>query len=159
LLREVTHDGIRQIVLLCTLLAIIGFGVNFIGIPFAAEISYAIEANEEKRPGRYGAKGAYAQGYALLNSGFATGTLIGPIWSGYVVTKSGWGTLGWSLGLLCVVAIVPTVIWTGGRFTLSRSQVESSTLNVVSDIERNDHSTEEMTIEKVSVFLLLRGLS
>jgi len=155
LLREVTHDGIRQIVLLCALLAIIGFGVNFIGIPFAAEISYAIEANEEKRPGRYGAKGAYAQGYALLNSGFATGTLIGPIWSGYVVTQSGWGTLGWSLGLLCVVAIIPTVIWTGGKFSFIRRQAETSILNGVSDIERNEPPRDEIVIEKVSAFLLL----
>jgi len=124
LLREVTHDGIGQIVLLCALLSIIGFGVNFIGIPFAAEISYAIEANEEKRPGRYGAKGAYAQGYALLNSGFATGTLIGPIWSGYVVTESGWSTLGWSLGLLCALATIPTIIWTGGKLKKTGGRAE-----------------------------------
>lgn len=124
LLREVTHDSISQIVLLCALLTIIGFGVNFIGIPLAAEISYAIEANEEKRPGTYGAKGAYAQGYALLNSGFATGTLIGPIWSGYVVTESGWGTLGWNLGLLCALATIPTMIWTGGKLKKTGDRAE-----------------------------------
>jgi predicted MFS family arabinose efflux permease len=125
LLREVTHDGIHQIVLLCALPAIIGFGVNFIGIPLAAEISYAIEANEEKRPERYGAKEAYAQGYELLNSGFATGTLIGPIWSGYVVTQSGWGTLGWNSGLLCALATIPTMIWTGGKLKKTGDRAEA----------------------------------
>jgi MFS family permease len=115
LFREVTHSGIRQIVLLCVLLVIIGFGVNFIAIPLAAEISYAIEAHEEKRPGRYGAKGAYAQGYALLNTGFAAGSLVGPLWSGYIVIESGWGTLGWSLGLLCALTAIPIIIWTGGK--------------------------------------------
>ena len=115
LFREVTHSGIRQIVLLCMLLVVIGFGVNFIAIPLAAEISYAIQAHEEKLPGRYGDKGAYAQGYALLNAGFAAGSLVGPLWSGYIVIESGWGTLGWGLGLLCALTTIPIIIWTRGK--------------------------------------------
>lgn len=130
LLREVTHGGIGQILLLCALLVIMGFGVNFIAIPLSAEISYAIEANEKSRPGLYGAKGAYAQGYALLNTGFAMGGLIGPVWSGYVVNEAGWETLGWSLGLLCALTTIPIVIWTGGKCSnetnLGISEEESS---------------------------------
>jgi MFS family permease len=124
LLREVNHGGIRQIVVLSALLAIIGFGVNFIAIPLAAEISYAIEDNE-KYSSAYGSKGAYAQGYSLLNTGFAAGSLIGPLWSGYVINEAGWGTLGWSLGLLCALTTIPILIWTGGSFT-SRRKIESS---------------------------------
>ncbi|KAI1321120.1 major facilitator superfamily domain-containing protein [Xylariaceae sp. FL0255] len=119
LLRFVDHGGIRQVVLLSALLAIIGFGVNFIAIPLAAEISYAIEANE-RLAGAYGSKGAYAQGYALLNTGFAAGSLIGPVWSGYVVTNSGWGTLGWSLGLLCALTTIPIITFTGGHFVFNK---------------------------------------
>lgn len=103
------------------LLVIIGFGVNFIAIPLPAEISYTIEANEKSLPGLYGAKGAYAQGYALLNTGFATGGLIGPLWSGYVVNEAGWGTLGSSLGLLCALTTIPIVIWTGGKWSKKSS--------------------------------------
>lgn len=119
LLREVTHNSLRQKVLLCTLLAIIGFGVNFIAIPLAAEVAYAIEAWENDKPRTYDGKSAYAQGYALLNTGFAAGSLIGPLWSGYVVQQSGWGTLGWSLGLLCALTTIPIVVYTGGRLRQS----------------------------------------
>ena len=57
-------------------------------------ISYAIKVNEESHPGARGPKGAYAHGYALLNPGFATGSLIGAVWSGYLVRVAGWRTIG-----------------------------------------------------------------
>ncbi len=126
LLRKFTHGGIGQIVLLCALLVTIGFGVNFIAIPLLAKISYAIEANEKSRPELYGAKGAYAQGYALLNTGYATGGLVGPLWSGYVVNRAGWETLGWSLGLMCALTTIPIIIWTGGEST-NKSSLGTST--------------------------------
>src|SRR5438067_1361046 len=37
------------------------------------------------------------------------GTLIGPIWAGFVETKAGWGTMAWSLGLLSGLSAIPTV--------------------------------------------------
>jgi hypothetical protein len=40
------------------------------------------------------------------------------LWAGFVVEKAGWGTMGWSLGLLSGVAAVSTLVWTGGRIKL-----------------------------------------
>jgi MFS family permease len=79
-----------------------------------AEITYVVEAKEREKPGRFGATGAYAQAYGLFIAAFAAGTLIGPVWAGYVEDKAGWGTMSWSLALFSLCGAVPCLIWTGG---------------------------------------------
>ena len=116
-LRFVDHEGIGQIVLLCALLAMVGLTLTMTMTPLLAEITYVVAAKEEKRPGIYGEKGAYAQAYALFNTSFAAGTLIGPLWAGFVSAQAGWGTMSWSLGLLSMVSAIPAAIWTGGLIT------------------------------------------
>ncbi|KAI9829429.1 MAG: hypothetical protein M1819_006366 [Sarea resinae] len=117
LLRLVTHDSIGQKVLLCALLFLIGFSIDLVMAPLMAEITYVVEAKERKRPGMFGPSGAYAQAYGLFNTAFAGGTLVGPIWAGFVETSAGWGTVGWSLGLLSGISAIPAFIWTGGLIT------------------------------------------
>ncbi|MCJ1245891.1 hypothetical protein MMC30_003095 [Trapelia coarctata] len=117
LLRLVTYDSLGQKVLLCALLAVIGFGLSVVMVPLMAEITYVVEAKERKRPGCFGEKGAYAQAYALFNVSFAGGMLVGPIWGGFVVQRSGWADMSLSLGCLCAFSAVPALIWTGGVVT------------------------------------------
>ena len=114
LLRFVDHNSLRQKVLLCALLVLLGIVLNMALTPLMAEITYVVAAKEKKNPGLYGEKGAYAQAYGLFNTAFAAGTLIGPIWGGFVLQKAGWATMTWTLGLLSVVSALPAVIWTGG---------------------------------------------
>jgi MFS family permease len=116
-MRFVDHDGLQQKVLLCALLALIGVTLTIVITPLIAEITYVVAAKEERRPGLYGEKGAYAQAYALFNVAWAAGTLIGPILSGFVNDSAGWGTMCWVLGLLSAISAIPTVIWTGGVIT------------------------------------------
>ena len=52
--------------------------------------------------------------YGLFNFAFAIGCLIGPLWGGFINKSAGWGTMTWSLGLLCGVSAIPTAIWCGG---------------------------------------------
>lgn len=117
-LRFVTYDSISQKVLLCAMLSMIGFCLTLVMAPLMAEIDHVVELEEKRRPGSLGKRGAAAQGFGLFNAAFALGTLIGPLWAGFVVQKAGWGTMGWSLGLLSGVAAVATLIWTGGRIKL-----------------------------------------
>ena len=117
LLRLVTYNSIRQKALLCALLALVGVSLTLSITPILAEVAYVIEAKEKKEPGVYGEKGAYAQAYGLFNMAFAAGTLVGPIWAGFVLQKAGWGTMTWTLGLLSAVSAVPVFIWTGGLIT------------------------------------------
>lgn len=117
-LRFVTHDTMQQKVLLCALLSCIGLGLTTGMAPLMAEIDHVIVLEEKKNPGSFGERGAAAQGFGLLNTAFALGVLIGPLWSGFVVESSGWSTMGWSFGLLCGSAAVATFIFSGGRIVL-----------------------------------------
>jgi MFS family permease len=117
LLRLVIHDSLGQKILLCALLSLIGVALTLVMPPLMAEITYVVEAKENESPGRFGTAGAYAQAYGLFVTAFAAGTLIGPVWAGYVRTSAGWGTMSWSLGLFGLAAAVPCLIWTGGLIT------------------------------------------
>jgi MFS family permease len=100
------------------MLSLIGFCLTLVMAPLMAEIDHVVELEEKRRPGSLGKRGAAAQGFGLFNAAFAIGTLVGPLWAGFVVQKAGWGTMGWTLGLLSGVAAVSTLLWTGGRIKL-----------------------------------------
>lgn len=77
LLRFVDHGGLKQIVLLCALLVLIGFTVTASMTPLLAEIAYVISHKEKTHPGAFGGRGAYATAYGLFNTAFAGGMLLG----------------------------------------------------------------------------------
>ena len=118
LLRLVTYDSMQQKVLLCALLVLIGTCLTLIMPPLLAEIDHVVGLKEKKRPGSLGKRGAAAQAFGLFNVAFALGTLIGPLWAGFVVKKAGWGTMGWTLAILSGVGALVTFVWTGGRIQL-----------------------------------------
>ncbi|KAG9947027.1 MFS general substrate transporter, partial [Aureobasidium melanogenum] len=124
LMRLVDHNDIRQKVLLCALLALIGLGITLSLTPLMAEVSYAVDAQGAKRPaGFFGKNGAFAQAYGLFNMAYAAGTLAGPLLAGLVKQRAGWGTTTLVLGCVSFVCVVPTVIWCGGSiFKLRRKQ-------------------------------------
>jgi len=114
LLRLVTKDTINQKVLFCALLALIGCCLTTGMTPLMAEITYVVEAKEKKQPGIFGKKGAYAQAYGLFVGAFAAGSMIGPLWGGFVNQYAGWGTMTWTLGLFSATGAVPALMYTGG---------------------------------------------
>lgn len=115
LLRLVTHNTLGQKVLLCALLAFIGLGLCLVMPPLMAEITYVVEAKEKEKPGCFGPTGAYAQAYGLFIAAFAAGSLIGPVWAGYVSFFLDWRTMCWSLALFSFFGAVPCLLWTGGN--------------------------------------------
>ena len=114
LLLFVSQPGIRQVVLLCALLALLGFALTMTLTPLMAEVTYEVDTQEKAQPGKFGAKGAYAQAYGLFNTAFAGGMLVGPLWGGFVTGIAGWETTCWSLGIWSAVSAVPAVLFTGG---------------------------------------------
>ncbi|GAD94758.1 MFS transporter [Paecilomyces variotii No. 5] len=114
LLRLVDHDSIRQKILLCALLVLIGAGFAASLCPLFAEVSYLIDAKERESPDIFDGSGAISQGYGLFNGAFAAGSLIGPVWAGLVRNDYGWGTMGWTLGLLAGVASIILFFLLGG---------------------------------------------
>lgn len=114
LLRLVDHNSLNQKVLLVALLCLIGVTLTMVFPPVMAEASHVVTAKEKKSPGIFGKGGAYAQSYALFNVAFSAGTLIGPLWAGFVKNAAGWDTMAWTLGLLSAVTAIPTAIYVGG---------------------------------------------
>lgn len=115
LLRLPTGDSTSNIVLMCALLALLGASFIMITPAVMAEITFILQDLEEKKPGRFGSNGAYAQGYGLYNVAWSAGTLVGPLWAGFVKDAAGWGTMTWSLGLLSFVTAFPTAYYTSGK--------------------------------------------
>lgn len=79
-----------------------------------AEFTLIVESKQRQRPYLFGPTGAYAQAYAIFNSAWAAGSIIGPLWAGFIQQKAGWETMTWTLGLLSVVSAVPIAVFTGG---------------------------------------------
>ncbi|KAF9729101.1 hypothetical protein PMIN03_004595 [Paraphaeosphaeria minitans] len=117
-LRYVDLNTVRDKVLICALLGLVGLSLTMTFPPFMAEISAVVEAKEKRMLANgmrgYGPGGAYAQAYALFNMAFAAGCTLGPLLAGFLVEQQGWSTMSWILGLLSAVAAVPTFFWMGG---------------------------------------------
>lgn len=73
-------------------------------------------------PDVFGKGGAVALALGLTNIGFATGSIVGPFFAGFIREHSGWGTMGWALGLLAGVSSLPVLLFTGGWIMKERSQ-------------------------------------
>ncbi|KAJ4366476.1 hypothetical protein N0V83_008112 [Neocucurbitaria cava] len=117
-LRFVDENTIKDKVLLCALLALIGLFLSLTFPPIMAEISSIVEAKEKSmlaagHPG-FGPGGAFAQAYALFNVAFAGGCMVGPLLAGFIVQDKGWATMAWVLGLLSGITSLPAVLWLGG---------------------------------------------
>jgi MFS family permease len=123
ILRLVDHDSLRQKVLLCALLALIGLFLTLALTPIMAEVTYAVMDKESRRPkGYYGKNGAYAQAYSLFNMAWAAGCMVGPLLAGLVVNSKGWPTATLILGCVSIFTALPVVIWTGGSWRKSKGR-------------------------------------
>lgn len=108
-MRFVSEDKIEHKILLCGLLVGVGISLACVFGPLMAEITWSIEGEEDDS-----GIGPYAQAYGLYNVAFSGGTLLGPIMGGLVRDSAGWGTVGWSMGLVTFVSAIPQLIWIGG---------------------------------------------
>lgn len=123
-LRFVTHDSMSQKVLLCAMLAIIGFGVSLTLAAAMAEFTWIAAEKERRIPGSMGRGGAYAQSYSLFNVSWALGSLVGSYWAGGIKQAAGFGAMGWSFALLCGVFVVPTTLFVGGSIFKKKGEDE-----------------------------------
>jgi MFS family permease len=105
----VDENTIQGKTLLCGLLVGIGITMACIFGPLMAEITWSVQGED----GTEGA-GQIAQAYGLYNMAYSGGSLVGPIMGGFVKDSSGWGTVGWSLGIVVFVSGIPTILYTGG---------------------------------------------
>lgn len=133
--RFVTENTLSHKIMLCGLLLAVGVGQALQIAPLMAEISWAAEegryGSDDDAGGIVGARTAgqdedgggeeeeeaevpYAQAYALYNIAFSAGAIVGPLLAGMVRESRGFGTVGWSLAILCGFTAVVMANWTGG---------------------------------------------
>ena len=108
-IRFVVHNTMRDKVLLCSLLFLIGVFIDLATPALLVELEAVVSAKERESPNFFGKGGAFAQVFGLYSMSQAMGMIIGSIWGGYVTDKAGFGTMGWSLALLSSCTAVAMV--------------------------------------------------
>lgn len=145
LLRLVTHNGMRQLILLCVLFSLISFCLTITVVPFLAEITYVVAAKEKSHSGTFSKRGASAQAFGMYMSAFSAGILIGPLWGGLLIDRAGWENLTLSLAALSAICFVPALLWTGGWIFNKKEESEAPGVLPSSGTEKGG---EEVRAEK-----------
>ncbi|KAF1986342.1 MFS general substrate transporter [Aulographum hederae CBS 113979] len=96
--------------LLRIFLFLFGCGVSLSMPAMMTEITLATEALEKERPGIFGQQGAHSQAYGLCNAAFAGGTLVGPLYAGYVRDALGWTAMSTTLGAFSILMVALVLI-------------------------------------------------
>ncbi|KAL9127032.1 MAG: hypothetical protein Q9217_004021 [Psora testacea] len=115
LLRLVTPGTDMPFVKLLILLGLAGTSFAFTGSPLRVEAARVVAAIEQDRPGVFGPNGAYSQAFGLINAGMAAGSMLGPLYAGYMRVWLGWGAMSSSMGILSSIMLVLVLLVTGGR--------------------------------------------
>ncbi|KAL8976540.1 MAG: hypothetical protein Q9205_007467 [Flavoplaca limonia] len=115
LLRLARPGGTPEIVLFCALLSLCGLGMAVIGSPSIVEASYVVSQYNNANPEFFGEQGPYAQLYGINSMVFSFGLTVGPLVSGLLRDRIGYGNMNAVVAGLCLVTAVLSVIYVGGK--------------------------------------------
>lgn len=93
LLRLIYHGVTLPFVKLGLAMFSVGVSVTLLNPAFIKETSSAVKAIEQGRPGIFGPFGANAQAYGLLSCAFAGGSMVGPLYAGFIRRRFGWSVI------------------------------------------------------------------
>ncbi|KAI4267461.1 MAG: hypothetical protein LQ337_008338 [Flavoplaca oasis] len=115
LLRLARPGGTPEIVLFCALLSLCGLGLAVIGSPSIVEASYVVSQYDNANPEFFGEQGPYAQLYGINSMVFSFGLTVGPLISGLLRDRIGYGNMNAVVAGLCLITTVLSVIYVGGK--------------------------------------------
>lgn len=115
LLGLVTPGTDMPFVKLLILLGLAGTSFAFTGSPLRVEAARVVAAIERDIPGSFGPDGAYTQAFGLINAAMAAGSMLGPLYAGYMRVWLGWKAMSLSMGMLSSIMLMLVVLVTGGR--------------------------------------------
>ena len=100
----------KLMVLLC------GIGIAFAVAmpPLQTEVSAVVADMETRKPGVFGPYGAYSQAYGLMNTAFAAGSMVGPLYAGFVRVWLGWGAITSLMSVLSAIVVCFVLGLAGG---------------------------------------------
>ncbi|KAL8903230.1 MAG: hypothetical protein Q9207_004064 [Kuettlingeria erythrocarpa] len=115
LLRLARPGGTSQIVVYCVLLALNGIGLAVIGSPSIVEASTVVQRYAKANPDFFGEQGPYAQLYGINSMVFSLGLTLGPLVSGGLKDKIGYGNMNIVIAMLCLVTAILSYVFIGGK--------------------------------------------
>ena len=120
ILRLVRRGGTSRIIQYCILLALCGLGLGAIGSSALVESSYVVQRYHKLNPNFFGAQGPYAQLYGLNSMIFSAGLTLGPLVSGSLKDRIGYGNMNLVVAVLCLITAIISFIYVGGKPRLLR---------------------------------------
>ena len=104
---DVVESRSGRIALYAGLLALNGVGMAVIGAPSIVEASEVVRMYDEANPGFFGANGPYAQLYGFHSLVFSLGLTVGPVLSGGLRDRVGYGNMNAVVaGIACFTAVL-----------------------------------------------------
>ncbi|KAJ6114455.1 hypothetical protein N7486_000233 [Penicillium sp. IBT 16267x] len=79
------------------------------------EITHVMKELEDQRPGRFGPNSKLSSGYSICKICFTLGTLLGPVWTGFMTKTLGYAYMSYSVGMLSFVVGVLAAIFLGRK--------------------------------------------
>lgn len=114
-LRLVQPGDTQQMIRYAILLAVCGVGLAFIGPPGLVEGSFIVKRYHQANPGFFGDQGPYAQLYALSSMAFSLGMTIGPIISGIIKQRFGYGNMNAVIAGVCLFSAALSFVYIGEK--------------------------------------------
>ncbi|KAL9610382.1 MAG: hypothetical protein Q9167_004922 [Letrouitia subvulpina] len=115
LLRWVRPGGTTQIAIYCVFLTLCGVGLGGIGSLSIVESSHVVRLYERANPGLFGANGPYAQLYGIHSMGFSFGLTVGPLISGGLKDRIGYGNMNIVVAACCAMTAFLSYAYIGGK--------------------------------------------
>ncbi|MCJ1281403.1 hypothetical protein MMC26_000722 [Xylographa opegraphella] len=115
LLRLIHHGVTSPFVKLGLMMFSVGVSVTLLNPAFIKETATVVNEIEKETPGVFGPYGANAQAYGLLSFAFAGGSMLGPLYAGFIRAQFGWAAMSLVMGVLTLILLGLTVMVTGGH--------------------------------------------
>lgn len=115
LLRIPSVGGTSEMVKFCAILAFCGIGLALISAPSIVEASYVVEKYHKCNKGFFGEGGPYAQLYAINSMIFSAGLTLGPLVSGILRDRIGYGNMNIVVASQCLIVSILSFVFLGGK--------------------------------------------
>ncbi|KAL2064432.1 hypothetical protein VTL71DRAFT_4926 [Oculimacula yallundae] len=113
LLRIPHIGGSAEIAKMATVLGFCGLGLAIISSPSIVEGSYVVEQYHTANPDLFGENGPYGQLYAVSSMVFSAGLTCGPLISGALRERIGYGNMNAVIAAFCVVVSALSWVYLG----------------------------------------------
>lgn len=107
---ELAHPFLGLVLLMC----FVGISFSLTMTALQVEATAAITDMEAASPEIFGELGATSQAYGLMNTAFAVGSMVGPLFTGFIRVWLGWSATTLLMSIFAATVLLVTITVTGG---------------------------------------------